>query len=572
MKEKKSNIYPHVFENIADWPMYKQSENRPQFVRQLTEETCDRLLKRYNSDIGDVIAKAIYDERIRMKEEPWKIDPPDEKGFWKKIQKGLVKRSLDKEEKEAEVVNQELLQSIVNRYAEEIVGTFQIKTMKFARKFTTFFLNRLLNTAASRNFRRFYSVKHRVSERLKIEGEVEKVRKLSKKGTVILVPTHFSNLDSFIVGYGMDQIAGIPFPSFAAGLNLYNTGYTAYYMNRLGCYRVDRRKKNAIYLETLKTMSKLSIEQGVSNLIYAGGTRSRSGELEQKVKMGLLGTAIEAQRALSERGEGKKIFVVPIIIGYHLVLEAPYLIDEFLRRTGKEHYHKSKDGSRSIRSSLKFAWNYFSQESEIRLSFGKPLDVLGNFVDEEGNSYDRFGKQLQIEDYFKTDGVVQADYQREREYTKILGERIIERFHKDNVVLCSHAVAFVLFNLLRKQHPDLDLYGLLRLPAEDFEFPFEQVEAAMAKLVTALINLEEQGQLKLSEQIRWKTEELVREGIKLSGAFHAQQPIKIKKNGMVASESFKLLFYYHNRITHYGLEKMVDWSSKEKTPVLAAAY
>ena len=515
MKEK-SNIYPHVFENIADWPMYKQSENRPQFIGQLTQETCERLLKRYKSDIGDVIAKAIYDERIRMKEEPWKIDPPDEKGFWKKIQKGLVKRSLDKEEKEAEIVNQELLQSIVNRYAEEIVGTFQIKTMKFARKFTTFFLNRLLNTAASRNFRRFYSVKHRVSERLKIEGEVEKVRNLSKKGTVILVPTHFSNLDSFIVGYGMDQIAGIPFPSFAAGLNLYNTGYTAYYMNRLGCYRVDRRKKNAIYLQTLKTMSKLSIEQGVSNLIYAGGTRSRSGELEQKVKMGLLGTTIEAQRALSQRGEGGKVYVVPIIIGYHIVLEAPYLIDEFLRRTGKEHYHKTKDSSRSVRSSLKFAWNYFSQESEIRLSFGKPLDVLGNFVDEEGNSYDRFGKQLQIADYFKTDGVVKEDFQREREYTKILGERIIERFHKDNVVLCSHAVAFVLFNLLRKQHPDLDLYGLLRLPAEDFEFQFEQVEKAMAKLVTVLIDLEQKGQVKLSEQIRWKTEDLVREGIKLS--------------------------------------------------------
>ena len=139
-------------------------------------------------------------------------------------------------------------------------------------------------------------------------------------------------------------------------------------------------------------------------------------------------------------------------------------------------------------------------------------------------------------------------------------------------MLCSHAVAFVLFNLLRKQHPDLDLYGLLRLPAEDFEFQFEQVEKAMAKLVTVLIDLEQKGQVKLSEQIRWKTEDLVREGIKLSGAFHAQQPIKIKKNGMVASESFKLLFYYHNRLTHYGLEKMVDWSNKKQAPALVVAY
>ncbi len=560
MKEK-IKIPPHVFPNMEEWPLFKISDNRTEFVDDVTKEARDRLLKLNKNDISGVIAKAIYDERIRIKQEPWKIDPPDEKSFWNKIQKKLVKRSLDKEKAEADPVNKELLHTIVLRYAEEIVGTFKPKTLEFARKFTTVFLNRLLNTAASRNLRRIYSAKHRVYESLLVDGEVEKVRSLSKKGTVVLVPTHFSNLDSFIVGYGMDQIAGIPFPSFAAGLNLYNTGYTAYFMNRLGCYRVDRRKKNAIYLETLKTVSKLSIERGVSNLIYAGGTRSRSGELEQKVKMGLLGTAVQAQRSISEKGAAGKVFIVPVIIGYHFVLEAPYLIDEHLRRTGKEHYHKTKDGSQSLRSSLKFAWNYFSQSSEIRLSFGKPLDVLGNFVDGEGNSYDRFNKQLDIKDYFLTDGVVAKNAQREREYTKILGERIIERFHKDNVVLCSHAIAFTVFNLLKKQNADLDIYGLLRLPSEDFEYPIKMVEDAMASLVVQLKKLEAEGNIRLSDEISWETEKLVEEGIRLLGAFHAQQPLKYNKAGNVVSESFKLVYYYHNRLDHYDLEKMVDWGS-----------
>ena len=568
MKET-TKVYPHVYDKMEEWPIYKQSEDRAKFVEDVTEQAWNRLLKRHKEKIGDVIAKAIYDERIRIKREPWKVDPPDEKAFWNKIQKQLVKRSLDKEKVEADAVNKEILHTIVDRYAEEIVGTFKIKTFEFARKFTTFFFNRLLNTAASRNFRRIYSAKHRVYERLKVEGEVEKVRSLTKKGTVILVPTHFSNLDSLLVGYAMDQIAGIPFPSFAAGLNLYNTGYTAYYMNRLGCYRVDRRKKNAIYLETLKTTSNLSIQRGVSNLIYAGGTRSRSGALETKVKMGLLGTAVEAQRALSAKGEGGKVFIVPLIIGYHFVLEAPFMIDQHLLKTGKEHYHRTKDGSTSIRKMLKFGWNYFSQSSEIRLSFGKPLDVLGNFLDMEGNSVDRFGRQINIDDYFKTGGTVGQNLQREREYTKILGERIIERFHKDNVVLCSHAIAFVVFNLLKKQHSDLDLYGLLRLPPEDFEFPMERVEKAMADLVVALKELNANGQLKLSEQISWDTSALVQEGIKFLGAFHAQQPLKINKAGNVASESFKLLYYYHNRLDHYGLEKMVNWGILKESKIAA---
>ena len=559
--EEKIKIPPHIFPNMEEWPLYKISENRSQFVNDVTEESRDRLLKKNKNVISDVVAKAIYDERIRMKEEPWKIDPPDEKSFWNKIQKKLVKRSLDKEKAEADPVNKELLHTIVHRYAEEIVGTFKPKTLEFARKFSTFFLNRLLNTAASKNFRRFYSAKHRVYERLKVDGEIDKIRSLAKIGSVVIVPTHFSNLDSFIVGYGMDQIVGIPFPSFAAGLNLYNTGYTAYYMNRLGCYRLDRRKKNAIYLETLKTVSKLSIEKGVINLVYAGGTRSRSGELERKVKMGILGTAVEAQRSLVAKGAKEKVFIVPVIIGYHFVLEAPFLIDEHLRRTGKEHYHKTKDGSHSIRRSLKFAWKFFSQSSEIRLTVGKPLDVLGNFVDEEGLSYDRFGKEISIKDYFLTDGKVSVDLQREREYTKILGERIKERIHKDNVVMCSHAIAFTVFNLLKKQNSDLDIYGLLRLPPEDFEYPIKMVEEAMASLVTQLKKLEEEGNIKLSDEISWDTEKLVKEGIRLLGAFHAQQPLTYNKAGNVVSESFKLLYYYHNRLDHYGLDKMVNWGS-----------
>ncbi|MFM8486585.1 MAG: 1-acyl-sn-glycerol-3-phosphate acyltransferase, partial [Bacteroidota bacterium] len=114
-------------------------------------------------------------------------------------------------------------------------------------------------------------------ERLNIVGDVGTVAELFKHGTVVVVPTHSSNLDSILVGYAMDQIMGFPSFSYGAGLNLYNFGPAAYYMNRLGAYRVDRRKKNEIYLETLKTMSRLSIQRGVNSLFFPGGTRSRSG-------------------------------------------------------------------------------------------------------------------------------------------------------------------------------------------------------------------------------------------------------------------------------------------------------
>ena len=89
---------------------------------------------------------------------------------------------------------------------------------------------------------------------------------------------------------------------YGAGLNLFNISIFAYFMNALGAYKVDRRKKNLMYLETLKTYSKEAIQFGCHSLFFPGGTRSRSGIIESRLKLGLLSTAIEAQRANFQQG------------------------------------------------------------------------------------------------------------------------------------------------------------------------------------------------------------------------------------------------------------------------------
>ena len=108
---------------------------------------------------------------------------------------------------------------------------------------------------------------------------------------------------------------------YGAGLNLFGIRALAYFMNKLGAYKVDRRKKNLPYLETLKTYSTLAMTNGCNSLFFPGGTRSRSGAIEDKLKLGLLGTAMEAQRLnyLNNGAEAKKIFVVPVVFGYNFV-------------------------------------------------------------------------------------------------------------------------------------------------------------------------------------------------------------------------------------------------------------
>lgn len=560
---KKPEVYPHVIPDIEDWPIYRLSEDRRAFIREIDEFTLEHFLEHPVGELTDIISKTIYLERIRMKEEPWKVDPPNERQFWRKIQKKLVGQSLDRSEDEARKTNEEILQMIIHRYAEEIVGTFQIPTFLFARRFLTIFFTRLLNTAASRNWRGIWGSKYRLQDRLLVKGKVDEVRQLIKKGTVVIVPTHFSNLDSILIGYAMDAFAGLPSFSYGAGLNLYNTGYTAYFMNRLGAYRVDRRKKNAIYLETLKAMSNLSLQRGVNSLFFPGGTRSRSGALETKIKLGLLSTVLEAQRALLQNGGQKKIFVVPLILSYHFVLEGQFLIEQHLKRIGKERYIRAKDDFYSVRKQLKFAWQFFSQGNDITLSFGQPLDVLGNPVDVDGNSFDMHGKPIEIRDYFLSNGEIVKDLQRESEYTKILGDKVVERYFRDNIVLTSHLVSFAAFELLKSQNSKLDLYGILRLPTDDYVFPMEALLDAVRQLQAVLFKMEQEGSIQLSEQLHWEPDQLIRDGVARLGTYHLVKPLLFNKKKDIVSESFKLLYFYHNRLEGYRLERKIRWKQYE---------
>jgi len=560
----KSTIYERIIPDTADWPIYLLSQDRSNFIREIDEFTTAKLSKKYKGDLSDLLVKTLYQERIRIKESPWKVDPPNERVFWNKISKQLIKKSLDRQDKTASETNRYLLEKIVNRYSEEIVGTFQLGTHKFAVRFLTILFNRLFNAAVDKSIRSLWRGRRQLYERLQVVGEVETVRELFKHGTVVVVPTHFSNLDSILVGYAMDQIMGLPSFSYGAGLNLYNSGPAAYFMNRLGAYRVDRRKKNAVYLETLKSMSNLSIQRGVNSLFFPGGTRSRSGALEQEVKMGLLGTAVEAQRALSQKGSDKKVFIVPLVIGYHFVLEAPFLIEQHLRITGKENYLRLRDEGTSVRAWLRYIWQFFSTTNDITLTVGRPMDVLGNFVNQDGKSFDRKGNPVDIKEYFSSvDGQLNEDTQREGEYTKILAERLVERYFVENVVLSSHLLAFTVFEILVHQNPKLDLFGLLRLPPEEYVFPFKSVVEVIEQLQAELFRMEREGRLMLSPEIHLPAEELIRDAMKKLGVFHRKKTLLYNKEGDIMSEDFRVLYYYHNRLENYGLDRKVHWSSEE---------
>ncbi|WP_235293309.1 1-acyl-sn-glycerol-3-phosphate acyltransferase [Portibacter lacus] len=539
------SVHPHILPNLEDWPIYKLAQDRQEFIALLEEEVMNKFTEKYGDDLDKIIAKTIYLEKKRCKDNPWKIDPSNEIKYWHAIGKEFQNSKLTDN---PEIKNRELLQKITHRYCEEILGDFKIKTFKFARRFLTSLFKRLFTAAADKRHLLWGSRK-KLYEKIKVQGAIDKVRSLMQKGTVVIVPTHLSNIDSILLGYAMDGVAGLPAFSYGAGLNLYDLELVAYFMDRLGAYKVDRRKKNPIYLETLKNMSKLSIERGVNSLFFPGGTRSRSGELESSLKMGLLGTIIEAQRSMYQDGKDEKIFIVPLTMSYNFVLEGKFLIENHLALTGREKYIKTKDQARSYRKFINFFWKLFSASSELYLSFAEPMDVFGHKVDTEGNSYDQLDKKLDLKDYFMINGSMITNTQRESVYTKKLADKILESFRKTNIVLASHVVAFTAFKILEKEHKELDIWDLVNLNTKALNIPIAEFESMVSSVWEELKKKKASTLDKYSEMT---IQEIVKEGVANLGIYHDKKTL-VLENGFIQSQDFKLLYFYHNRMTHYNI-------------------
>lgn len=561
VRNKQANYpLPSVIEDLRQWPIHLMSLDREEFLQKVIEFAKKKVLaNKKGGDLREQLAKTLYTERIRLIENPWKVDPPDEMDFWSDIKDNLIRQVRNTDKEAQEQAYDEMLERILTRYVREIMGNFQISTYKLARKVLPIIFDLILNAANGNLLLRLFFKKRILSDKLQITGSIDTLRSLVSKGTIILVPTHFSNLDSILVGWAADRI-GLTAFSYGAGINLYNNSILAYFFSRLGAYALDRRKKNAIYLEVLKAFSQLSIEKGVHTLFFPGGTRSRSGQLENKLKMGLLGTAIDAQGAHYERGDmDKKIFIVPVIINYHVVLEAKSLIDQFLEHTGKELYLVEKKAFGGTVNLMKFLWQFFSSTSEIVVNFGKAMDTMGNFVDEQGNSFDKQGNLVEVKDYFISDGVIKYDYQRNEEYTKMLSQKIVERYYIENIVLSSHLVAYTAFKILLLQYSKLDFYGVLRLPMDDCIILRSKFSHNIALLRAQLITMEQNGEVQLSDMVRNASiEELIEHGVKNVGTFHLKKALKFDKEGDLVSEDMNLLYYYHNRLEGYNLSRFLQ--------------
>ena len=151
---------------------------------------------------------------------------------------------------------------------------------------------------------------------------LNRVKNMSVKGPLVLIPSHKSHIDYLILDYVLYQ-NNLPVPHIAAGKNLsfwpmgplFRSG-GAFFLRRSFSGAVLYSKVFAEYIHKL-------LEEGYNVEQFIEGGRSRTGKLLMP-KLGLLSILMNALK----NGACKDMLIVPIYIGYDRIIEEKSYLHE----------------------------------------------------------------------------------------------------------------------------------------------------------------------------------------------------------------------------------------------------
>lgn len=447
----------------------------------------------------------------------------------------------------SEVEKRRRLEDLVHHHASDIVGNFNPRVYRFANDLLPPALGLLFTPASS--WRDGMQALSQLSGRIEVQGPVDLVRSLCERGTLVVTPTHSSNMDSIAVGFGLSR-SRLPPMTYGAGKNLFTNPFISFFMHNLGAYRVDRRLTFSLYKNILKEYSTVLLESGYHSLFFPGGTRGRSNQVERHLKLGLLGTAVTAYRNNVAAGApDRRVFIVPLTINYRLVLEAETLIDDYLAETGKSRYIIEDDEFSRLGRIVEFLRKTMAHEGAVVLRFGQPRDPFGNRVDDFGQSVDGRGRVIDPSRYvLGSTGEATVDPQRDAEYTRILGNSLVADYHSETVFLSTSIAARAMFDTVAAHAGTRDIYRLIRLTTTE-------TRVAAADVLKRIDRLRERiGATPAFGILHPRVRDMEARGV-LDEALRSFRTYHTRAVADRASDdlkvgAIKLLYYYQNRTSH----------------------
>ncbi len=514
-------------------PIFGFNEAKPDIVRDVVRRVVESV-----HDFQLTLNDAAYLETKRLAHKK-----NHEYQEWRSLAGSLGRMSVADMRKEVE--------RLAERYAWDVAGNFDPRVYRVAARAMAPVLGTLLSPKnALRNIHRMTGL-DALDDRIIVQGPTEQIRGLAEKGTLIFTPTHLSNLDSVVFGFALER-AGLPPATYGAGKNLFSNRVLSFFMHNLGAYRVDRRLRHSLYKDVLKAYSCVLIERGYHSLFFPGGTRSRSGGVERRLKLGLAGTGVEAFARTAELGRPQRVFFVPATINYLLTLEAETLIDDFLQEEGKARYIIEDDESTRFGRVAAFSQKLLGLDAGCVVRFGEPLDCFGNRVDADGESHDSRGRRVSAESYVMgANGKPTRDPKRDAQYTRELGDAICAAFKRNTVVMPTHVVATAAFAELQKTLAHTDLFALLS-DKDSVRVPRERMESAVATLLEKLHAAEARSELVLAPSLHLaRPAKVLSDALTAFAGYHTHPVLVAGATDLVLGDT-RLIFYYQNRLAAHG--------------------
>jgi glycerol-3-phosphate O-acyltransferase len=524
--------------------IFRFNERRSHIVDDVTQRVVAQRRAAAEAHPDESLEYVLNDVVIHESQRLRRVKPPDKLEDKQRIDS--LARALSRGAAPAEL--EQRLTDLVHAYTDDIAGSFSVPAYRVATRILPSILSLMMTPQDLRHgLQGFGHLERRVS----IEGNLDQLRHLAAQGTLVVVPTHLSNLDSPLVGFALER-AGLPPMSYGAGKNLFTSPLTSFFMARLGAYKVDRRLRFGLYKEVLKTFSQVILENGLHSIFFPGGTRSRSGLIEKKLKLGLAGTALSAwiERLKHEGPNAPRYWFVPLTLNMPLTLEAETLVEDYLREAGKSRYIIEDDEFTRLGRVTTFVKKLLTMDQAIEVRFCPPRDPFGNLVDEEGRSMDARGRELDPTKLVLVGGKPEHHRGRDEEYTRELGQHIAGDYLAGASYFATHLVATVLFHHLEQELPGLDLYRRLR-HARELRIEAGDLGRRVERVRNAVLAHESRLGRLAARARGLDGERLVDDALATFSGYHTR-PAAERSGNWVRLVDRELIYYYRNRLAHHA--------------------
>lgn len=204
---------------------------------------------------------------------------------------------------------------------------------------------------------------------------LERVKKMSLKGPLVVIPCHKSHIDYLVMSYILYS-QNMPCPHIAAGVNLSFWPLGPFFRSGGAFFLRRTFKGDTLYSKVFAQYIHTLLAEGFPIEFFIEGGRSRTGKLLGP-KLGFLSILLDAYR----NGACPDLIFAPVFVGYDRVLEEKAYVREI------EGEEKESENLSQVIKARKFLKKKYGR---IYIKFHEPIS-LNKFLAQKGLSLKKMG-------------------------------------------------------------------------------------------------------------------------------------------------------------------------------------